>query len=548
MSTSSSNQDSLLRQAPPATRPLRIGVLSYAGGLPAWMDSALATLIQTNEIAAEDVFLLPDRRKSPRSAPPFPFRRFQDSVQPGPGELLALSNSLLQSRRPIELQTRSGEGLAPEDRALIAERRLDLLLCASAPSLSGDCAKLARLGVWSMVLGEPEFTGYSPPYWREVYEERNVSRGFLLVHSECFERGRILESFALATTPSLRFTINQPVISKAAAAALQRGLTRAAARETLPDSGEEIELGATPARWPSSLETLNFVCRKLARSVKLRVEGRNKSTRWLVGVRPVSGRANLWNLREGAPFVEVEAPPGHYYADPFVVEHEARHWLFVEDWIDSRNRAVLTCLELRDDGSTGEPVVVLDKPYHLSYPHVFSQGGDFFMIPETFEDSTVQLYRATRFPHDWTLETVLLPNTQCVDTTAFPYDGKWYFFTSTQAEPEEALLYTADRLGGPLKAHPANPIGTDVRGLRSAGAVVPWRNTLIRPTQDCSLGYGYAVTFNEILRLSPAEYQERQTGKLLPDWAPGLTGTHTLNFNSKFEVVDGRRLMRKQDA
>ncbi|MGA3213508.1 MAG: hypothetical protein ABSD20_19550 [Terriglobales bacterium] len=402
------------------------------------------------------------------------------------------------------------------------------------------------MGVWSFLLGEPEFAGYEPPYWREVYEGRSVSRLFLLAHNERFERGRVVESLATATIPSLHFTRNQAAPLGGAATVVNRNLLKAAERETASPGGDKIDLGTASPRWPSNVETLAFVFRKLGRSALLRAQGRGKTMRWFTGIRPGSGAVDFQNPSRGKPFFEINAPPDHSYADPFIVERDSRHWLFVEDIVESTGRGCLACLEVNDKGAVGEPVVILDKPYHLSYPHVFSHNGEFFMIPESCENATVQLYRATRFPFEWELESLLMEDAELVDTTAFHYDGKWYFFTSTVGPPEEAYLFTADRIDGPWQYHPANPVCTDARNLRGAGGIFMQNNALIRPAQDCSIGYGYAVAFNEIRRLSPSEYEEREVGRLLPTWSPGLGGTHTFNFDSKYETVDGRKLVRRK--
>jgi hypothetical protein len=519
-------------------RGLRIGVLSDAGGVQTWLASVIESLTSRPEMEIGDLFLLPDRRNSPDASPPWLFRKLEAWSRSGANGWFDLSNSLPPPVRRQELTGEEGPGLTPEDRALITARQLDILLCATALPLRGDCANLARLGVWSFLFGEPEFTAFRPPYWREVYEGRSVSRAFLLAHNQHFERGRVIESFATGTLPSLRFTLNQVMPLRAASSVLDRSLLKAAAdRETALPGGEEIELGGASPGWPSTLETAAFVGTKLTRSAALRLQ-RGKTMRWFVGIRRAPGAIDFENPARGEPFLEIQAPPGHYYADPFIVESDSRHWLFVEDWIDRNGRACLTCLEVRDDGSFGEPVVILDKPYHLSYPHVFSHRGDFFMIPESCENSTVQLYRAKRFPFEWDLEAILLNDAALADTTAFHYDGKWYFFTGTARQPDEEYLFTADRIDGPWQYHPANPICTDTRRLRGAGAIFSRQNMLIRPSQDCSLGYGYAMTFNEIRRLSPVEYEERQVGRLLPGWAPGVAGAHTFNFNSRYEVVD----------
>jgi hypothetical protein len=538
---------SLWRRFGRSPRPLRAGVLSDAGGVEAWLASAIELLARQPEVTIGDLFLLPARRRSPKASPPWLFRKLETWSRSGENDGFDVSSCLPPPVRRQELSGGEAVGLTPEDRALIGAQRLDVLLCATVLPLAGVCANLARLGVWSFLLGEPEFTVCRPPYWREVYEGRSVSRLFLLVHNECFERGRVIESIATATVPSLRFTQNRTAPMGAAGPVLSRCLQRAAERETAPPGGEEIELCTAPPRWPTTLETLAFAGRKVARSAVLRAEARGKTNLWFVGIRPASGNVDFRSPGRGPAFTEVLAPPGHYYADPFIVEWDSRHWLFVEDWVNRDSRGRLACMEVRAGGIVGEPVVILDKPYHLSYPHVFSHAGDFFMIPETCDNAAVQLYRATRFPFEWELAAVLIEDAELVDTTAFHYEGKWYFFTSTGGQPEEAYLFTADRIDGPWHYHPANPIGTDTRRLRGAGAIFSHQNALIRPVQDCSLGYGYAVAFNEIRRLSASECEEQQAGKLLPTWWPGLTGTHTFNFNSKYEVVDGRRPMAQRE-
>jgi hypothetical protein len=521
---------------------VRAGVLADSAGSEAWLVSLLESLARLPEFEIVDLFLLPPRRDSPDAGPPPLFRKLDRWSRSGASGRFELTEFPATVRRH-ELHGAEGAGLAPGDRALIAAERLDVLLCAAAAPLSGDCANLARWGTWSFLLGEPGFAACRPPYWREVYEGRSVSRGFLAVHDQRFERGRVVESFATATVPSLRFTWNQPAPLAAAGAALGWTLLKAAERDAPPSGGEALDLTAAPPRWPSAAETLAFAARKLGRSAALRLRSRHKTLQWFTGVRPAPAAIDFENPARGASYTEIPAPPGHSYADPFIVEHDSRHWLFVEDWSDANRRACLACMEIDARGRAGAPVVILDQPYHLSYPQVFSHRGDFFMIPESSGSATVQLYRSTRFPFEWDLAAVLMEDAALVDTTVLFRDGKWYFFTSTSGQPEEAYLFTSDRLDGPWQYHPANPIGADTRRLRGAGAIISRQGALFRPVQDCALGYGHAIAFNEILRLSPSEYEERPAGGLPPTWAPGLAGTHTFNFDSAFEVVDGLRLV-----
>jgi hypothetical protein len=89
--------------------------------------------------------------------------------------------------------------------------------------------------------------------------------------------------------------------------------------------------------------------------------------------------------------------------------------------------------------------------------------------------------------------------------------------------------------------HPENPVVSDVRSARPAGRVFRHDGRLIRPAQDCSRGYGTAVVFNRIDVLTTDEYAESPVGRIEPNWAPGLVGTHTYNSSGGIEVVDGRR-------
>ena len=172
------------------------------------------------------------------------------------------------------------------------------------------------------------------------------------------------------------------------------------------------------------------------------------------------------------------------------------------------------------------------------------------MIPESGGNYTLELYRATSFPYAWQFEKMLLQDIALVDTTPFFQDGIWYFFTTTveviTCRWLETWLFWSDSLDGEWHYHPANPICSDVRRARSAGHLFHRNGKLIRPAQDCSVRYGYALVLNEVLKLSPTEYEERQQEVILPDWMPGIFATHTLNFTSNVEVIDATRIPERR--
>ena len=166
------------------------------------------------------------------------------------------------------------------------------------------------------------------------------------------------------------------------------------------------------------------------------------------------------------------------------------------------------------------------------------------MIPETSDNGTVELYRCRRFPDAWVLEKVLAHD-RAVDTTVWIEDGRYWFFTTTidpSARAAFLWLFVADSLTGRWIRHPENPISTDVRNARGAGAIFRQNGKLYRPSQDCSGRYGRAFSLNEIATLTPERYAERPVRTVEP--MPGFVGTHTYARCGDIEMIDACALVR----
>ena len=185
-----------------------------------------------------------------------------------------------------------------------------------------------------------------------------------------------------------------------------------------------------PGPPPGNAATGQYLLQQMQRSLSLRLKNSRLHWEWFAAHRPSTG--DPWNPT-AAPYSDIAAPPGHSYGDPFVIRWRDRSVVFLEDILMDTGRARLIALELTDEGRCSEPVVILDKPYHLSYPCVFASGNDMFLIPESSEDRSVQLYRATRFPYEWQLEKLLQQDVALVDTTPYYDNGVWYFFTASIA-------------------------------------------------------------------------------------------------------------------
>jgi hypothetical protein len=251
-----------------------------------------------------------------------------------------------------------------------------------------------------------------------------------------------------------------------------------------------------------------------------------------------------FDSRDPRTFHRLEPPKDRLWADPFVIQEDDRAWIFVEEMLFAEGRGVLGVIEARRDGTWSPPVRILERPYHLSYPCVFRWNGAFYMVPETGGSASVQLFRATDFPHRWEPVSVLLRDIEAVDATPFEHDGRWWMYLTTPSTPnvyDELSLYSAATPEGPWTPHHLNPVLSDLAGGRCAGRPFQRHGTLVRAAQDSAKRYGHAMEMRELVTLTDEAWEERVVGRILPDWAPGLACTHTLNVDGEVTVIDGAR-------
>ena len=239
-----------------------------------------------------------------------------------------------------------------------------------------------------------------------------------------------------------------------------------------------------------------------------------------------------------------------FYADPFLLDHGAETWLFVEEFVHALGKGVVSAVRFGPDGPVGVPEPVLEEPHHLSYPFVFARDGAAWMVPESGSAGTIDLYRAAAFPGGWVKEATLVSGVAASDATLVEHAGRWWMFATVRdasyAAPlghgsySDALhLWSAPDFRGPWTAHAANPVLVDIASARPAGRIVVRDGGLIRPVQDCTSGYGRALALARIDRLDDEGYA--QTVETTLTAGPGWPGTrlHTLNRSATLECIDG---------
>jgi hypothetical protein len=251
---------------------------------------------------------------------------------------------------------------------------------------------------------------------------------------------------------------------------------------------------------------------------------------------------------DGKTLVHIVPPKNHIWADPFPVHSNGKTYIFTEQQI-AYNNGTLGYLELYPDLSYSKFFPILEKKYHLSFPHIFSVANNgqktWYMTPESHENKTIDLYKSTDFPGIWIHETTLMNNVDAVDSVVFPHGGKWWLFTSigskeTPANQNLSAFYADTFPSNAWTPHPQNPISRDPANSRMAGAVFINTETgaLNRPAQSCIKEYGEKTHINEIIELSPVSYRERIIKTILPERNLHAVCTHTINYSERYIVRD----------
>lgn len=400
---------------------------------------------------------------------------------------------------------------------------------------------VAALGIWQVYLDVDAGQPMIPEGVWPVLSRRPVTTIELRVLSET-ESADLTLSRLEAATDRFSVTRGRASCARSAARMLEAGLRQAQARHALPRPVAGGPTAKVPrVRLPSNLDVLAWEVTRFPLRVQQAYLDRWHTPEWQVAlhVAPPPGGDPCF---EPGAFRVIPSPPGTYRADPCVVLHEGRYYVFMEEYVHSLGRGHIAVMELDADGNPSQARPVLERPYHLSYPCVFSWRGEWFMVPESMEHGKVELYRATEFPDQWMLERVLLDGVRACDATIHEQDSHWWMLV-TLAGPntratEELHLYHADTPLGPWSPVLANPVKQSVRGGRSAGRLFRMGGRWLRPGQDSTRSYGHFIRMFEVRQLSAERYEEAEVFQLGPVRARGIEGLHTFSHAGRVTAID----------
>ncbi len=236
-------------------------------------------------------------------------------------------------------------------------------------------------------------------------------------------------------------------------------------------------------------------------------------------------------------------------ADIFLFTWHKKLYAFYEYQNKHNAKGVIYMTATDDFVKWSRSVKVLEETVHLSFPSVFEDKGQVYMMPETSFLKEVRLYKANESMTDFTYVKTLLAGERFVDSSVYVKDGIYYLFTSVQHDDNsyDLRLYYSDRLEGEWHLHPSSPLSAGKADARNAGSIIDYNGMMLRPAQECRKFYGQNVHLFRIKELSVDTYSEEPyVLDVIPnDWEQSLGGHQLSMTQFKGKTYAGVDLLKR---
>jgi hypothetical protein len=423
-----------------------------------------------------------------------------------------------------------------DDLKRIKELDCDVLIRCGSGILKGGILEVTEFGVISLHHGDnTKYRGGPPGFWEVLFKESQT--GFIVQKlTDTLDGGVVLAKGSVGTKPL--FTWNCSYVTQQSSFAICKVLSQIAENRELPDPVKQDELGPI-YKLPSTFYSLRYISSTsllLFRKVLERLL--NSSPTWRVFIFDSN-----WMEIDKTRGVEIPNPEGCFSADPFLISSEIGEFLFVEEFSYAQKKAHIAVYDV----STSIPKrlgIALNEEFHVSFPYVFRHENNFYMCPETIASRQVRLYKATNFPLDWELQSVLLDNICAADPLIFFKDGKFWLLAnvdpkcSGDSHSMLSVFYSDDLQSKSWLQSELNPVLFDASCARNGGLVC---------TNDSKLRFGQVQGFNlygeslrafEIIKINEVEYKEVEVPLPKPDIGSTFVGMHHLSSIGGKTAVD----------
>lgn len=226
------------------------------------------------------------------------------------------------------------------------------------------------------------------------------------------------------------------------------------------------------------------------------------------------------------------------FADPFIIEYNNRVAIFVELMDYRYGLGTIGVFEIKD-GIISNVKEIIKEKYHMSFPNIFFYGKDLYMIPETYNNNDIHLYKCISFPDKWQIDSVLLHNENLVDHAVFQQFDNTYV-VSFDIKDNKSRCFILD--WDDMKLNEIFPKGNYC--LERPGGTFYYNNDHIeRPIQECKNCYGEYLKIYELKKMNNFYFEESfirniKIENIQFDINKQFERVHQYSKSDNYEVID----------
>lgn len=263
-----------------------------------------------------------------------------------------------------------------------------------------------------------------------------------------------------------------------------------------------------------------------------------KDRYYKIGYRYINNGYLFENKKYLKEFVFLKNPFGRWNADPFPITIEGKHYIFAESASIISRKGEIWYLCLDDEKKRWKRI--LKRKKHLSFPNIFYENQCIYLIPESNQENSINLYKVDFLSKKIKIEKTIYNDCAASDTVFIKNTNFNYMFTYIE---DRLTLESYFCLLNTNKNSICFSLKDEERKLRPAGNLFYFNDSLIFPTQDNHEVYGGNLLFNyfqfdecgftkkTFLSIGPNDLKEFCGNK-------EYVGIHTYNFNEDVEVID----------
>ena len=226
-----------------------------------------------------------------------------------------------------------------------------------------------------------------------------------------------------------------------------------------------------------------------------------------------------------------------WFADPFILDvNDDEIHVLVEEYYKPIHHGRISRLIIdKKKIELKQKDVVLELPTHLSFPAILRKEEGIFIYPENGESGELNLYHySPEINKCEKCKTII--NEAVADAIITTINGIEMLFCTKQPNPNGNVLYIYCKGTSGHFVEKDNYVFEE-NIARTAGDFIEYNGRLYRPTQECNVQYGHAVTLQEVTRIGD-QLHLNEIRRMYSAHPKLNVGMHTFNMYKGVIVTD----------